>query len=1299
MPNTYRFVLLLGLVTAVFAASLQLAAQQESPPRPSRNIEELPRLPGAESRQDTPISPLDTNEPEALTWNRMVYQSYQMNGNWEIYVSDPSSILAQRLTYNNAVDMHPRLNRGASLIAFSSKRTGTYEIHTMSVEGSEITESPDLKRLTYTNSDNVNPSWSPDGRKIAFQSYRDGQSEIYVMNADGSGQTRLTADPGYDGYPAWSPDGAKIAFNSSRSGQLYIYVMNADGSGVTQLSHQIYSYNPCWSPDGTKIAYDADVENDGWQELWVMDANGANPQMLYDPPAQTDAWAHSWSPDGRYITFTYINFVYYQGNWYWENAFVRGFDTTQSTIQGFTFDGKEWNPDWQTTDLLPPTTTFAPLAWQKTNHFSVIWSSQDEGPAGISSYDFRYKIGENGIWNYVLATNSSYYEVTQGLGGYTYYFQARARDRAGNIEAWRVTTNTTIENLAPRTMVTPLKPFSRLGEPLTIRWSGFDPGGSGIAEYNTQYRIDNGNWVNWTSVTEGPLSYENGIAGHTYGFQVRGVDNARNHEGWIGGAGNTSTTLYSTAVSGIVQDNSGTPVQGITLTTGPASFQQVNGDENGRYASYLATEVLTYTTHWAKEGYGPLPTTTFSTAEDVFLPIVLPPQDNIVRSPGFELSALAPDWTSGGSAAPILTETIRHTGQTAVYLGQGGEPLVNGRFLGYGGNPQLVVDSKQIDHAAWISNAGLIYTHRLGNGAWSAAETIPATEATSFQLAIDAADTIHLLWQSPLGIRYAQRSGGGWSTPEIVTTNTGASNLHMAVAQNGHIHLIWETVPNGDYYRDVFYQERASGGTWTSPQNISNSLHISTDESIIAVDALGSAHVLWSEGTTNPGGGYPDIFYVRHSIGGGWSVPLNISQQSWNHSSAAEMAVEPGGVVHVVWGYMGDFSLYYARRGLDGVWSTPARVSETYGYNASQLTLDKEGNLHVVFGPDYERRYTRRDKNGRWSAVDFLYPLSQTPINNLASAIDQNGLSHVVFQEASGNYNTYYSQQTAQGHWTSPQRLMNDPQTNTFFGLRLAVDSNGQHHIIWSTAYLKIYSAGIEWTAVADTSELTQPLTIPITMSVPTLSFLYQGGGFAASSGSSLQVMVDDGAAVTPLINLPDSSAVWTAQSVDLTPWAGQAISLTFHLEQAANAPLAWAYLDDVTLGSAHPDVWVAVNDAIGLRHEQIEQTLTYGNRGGAAAAGILLTYTLPADLAFVSASAPPISTSPLAWNLGNLPANSEAFTLTVVTEVLPTAVSFSTLDSTAVIQTTTTELETLNNSVHQQTYIGRFVYLPRITR
>jgi Tol biopolymer transport system component/uncharacterized protein YraI len=95
------------------------------------------------------------------------------------------------------------------------------------------------------------PVFSPNGAKIATTFLQNDHWEVHVMNADGTGEVRLTETPrtvlinqllqdqdtkSWDNAaPAWSPDGSKIAFLSNRNSSYEIWVMNADGSNQQVL--------------------------------------------------------------------------------------------------------------------------------------------------------------------------------------------------------------------------------------------------------------------------------------------------------------------------------------------------------------------------------------------------------------------------------------------------------------------------------------------------------------------------------------------------------------------------------------------------------------------------------------------------------------------------------------------------------------------------------------------------------------------------------------------------------------------------------------------------------------------------------------------------------------------------------------------------------------------------------------------------------------------------------------------------------------------------------------------------------
>lgn len=76
--------------------------------------------------------------------------------------------------------------------------------------------------------------------KIVYTDYRDGKEDIYVVDLVSSSEQRLTFTEGKGRgcwVPRWSPDRRKIVFASNRDdgGKANIYVMDADGSNVQLL--------------------------------------------------------------------------------------------------------------------------------------------------------------------------------------------------------------------------------------------------------------------------------------------------------------------------------------------------------------------------------------------------------------------------------------------------------------------------------------------------------------------------------------------------------------------------------------------------------------------------------------------------------------------------------------------------------------------------------------------------------------------------------------------------------------------------------------------------------------------------------------------------------------------------------------------------------------------------------------------------------------------------------------------------------------------------------------------------------
>lgn len=88
-------------------------------------------------------------------------------------------------------------------------------------------------QLLLSNASDIHPRWSPDGTRLAFSSNRTGRYEIWTVAADGSDLRKVTDGPGEKTWPAWAPDASRLLFTHTQQGRSGLSMVNSQSGKIT----------------------------------------------------------------------------------------------------------------------------------------------------------------------------------------------------------------------------------------------------------------------------------------------------------------------------------------------------------------------------------------------------------------------------------------------------------------------------------------------------------------------------------------------------------------------------------------------------------------------------------------------------------------------------------------------------------------------------------------------------------------------------------------------------------------------------------------------------------------------------------------------------------------------------------------------------------------------------------------------------------------------------------------------------------------------------------------------------------
>ncbi|MFX1313841.1 MAG: hypothetical protein ACFFHD_14720, partial [Promethearchaeota archaeon] len=245
----------------------------------------------------------------------------------------------------------------------------------------------------------------------------------------------------------------------------------------------------------------------------------------------------------------------------------------------------------------------------------------------------------------------------------------------------------------------------------------------------------------------------------------------------------------------------------------------------------------------------------------------------------------------------------------------------------------------------------------------------------------------------------------GWSNVTIISDKFGNNSWNdyysgdpvIAVDKSNTVHVLWEDETNGiwGYDREIMYISYEEMSGWSNVSIISDGHNniwwnggFSFDPAV-AIDSIGTIHVVWGDTTYSPSwGGDDEIMYSSYTKTTGWTLPCVISDgyndNFWNDddSYAPAIAIDSDNNLHVTWedetdGPWGiDDEIMYANYTILTGWSNATVISDMYGNNSwndgysvnPAIAIGKNHIVHVIW-EDYTDGVWGTDSEIMYSSI------------------------------------------------------------------------------------------------------------------------------------------------------------------------------------------------------------------------------------------------------------------------------------------------------------------------------------------
>lgn len=321
-------------------------------------------------------------------------------------------------------------------------------------------------------------------------------------------------------------------------------------------------------------------------------------------------------------------------------------------------------------------------------------------------------------------------------------------------------------------------------------------------------------------------------------------------------------------------------------------------------------------------------------------------------------------------------------------------------------------------------------------------------------IAINKDGVIMVVWlEQPLEkdfgtIHYRTKIGGNWSSAKNAgVTFKAAWTPMLGVDAEGNFHMAWSDGFSSQA-REVYHSMyKTSSGAWTARDMIYWSPNNSSWPKIDV--KLGRIYIAWSHRHSGTWEGGDIVTISKRITDANWPNSYERISYTGNDICNHSACKVRNDVLHVCYmegsGETGPWNLRYkmAKRGSN--WSTVQQQTlDPNGYYP-ELTIDHEGNTHVVWSSRRGAFYYRTKKGNSWKATEIISNFYAP--RQMGDIRYRNGILVSTFvQETVGGREAYYTVKTLQGEWSKPTLLADGTDARH---PKVWIDDNANAHIVW----------------------------------------------------------------------------------------------------------------------------------------------------------------------------------------------------------------------------------------------------------